>query len=93
MRGKRRSLVSVFIAFRIIPAHAGQTRFSTARGSAPADHPRACGANGCGVLSVRSIGGSSPRMRGKLDGVLGFLRGERIIPAHAGQTWAGRWLA
>ena len=30
--------------------------------------------------------GSSPRMRGKPSGVLGFLQALRLIPAHAGKT-------
>ena len=32
-------------------------------------------------------GGSSPRMRGKLDGILSNLPAIRLIPAHAGKTF------
>ena len=86
MRGKRCSVRCSFLASRIIPAHAGQTVFATLVNPRFADHPRACGANRIALRSQSRQGGSSPRMRGKLEaGVFGRVR-QRIIPAHAGQT-------
>ena len=73
---------------RIIPAHAGQTSniaFSCANCS---DHPRACGANVPFSAVCLVDSGSSPRMRGKLGDAFGERMAERIIPAHAGQTFA-----
>ena len=86
MRGKRDGVIALTASYRIIPAHAGQTRQNTAKCTARADHPRACGANGRLGYKVTRITGSSPRMRGKqhhrhLEGSR-----DRIIPAHAGQT-------
>ena len=86
MRGKPRQVQSSGTPVRIIPARAGQTR-TTGRPSPPAtDHPRACGANLTGGRPDDTVGGSSPRVRGKLgSGALNELN-ERIIPARAGQT-------
>ena len=71
---------------RIIPASAGQTSPRAAPPNTRPDHPRECGAN----LTRHSGGGcnfgSSPRVRGKLDGRDYHVAGERIIPASAGQT-------
>ena len=50
------------------------------------DHPRACGANVSVWLWTPSATGSSPRMRGKPGANGAVVMGERIIPAHAGQT-------
>ena len=86
MRGKPQTLGIAWVCGRIIPAHAGQTPTDSQHDHHPADHPRACGANGgCrGVVGV--LFGSSPRMRGKpCKGIKGRHR-VRIIPAHAGQT-------
>ena len=45
MRGKRTTNAGMCSVPRIIPAHAGQTRFFRFFPGRPADHPRACGAN------------------------------------------------
>ena len=71
---------------RIIPAHAGQTEATCKDTNAPADHPRACGANRIRRISERMHLGSSPRMRGKPMCCRNDGSGLRIIPAHAGQT-------
>ena len=91
VRGKPRQVQSSGTPVRIIPARAGQTR-TTGRPSPPAtDHPRACGANLTGGRPDDTVGGSSPRVRGKLgSGALNELN-ERIIPARAGQTRWNRW--
>ena len=86
MRGKPRSSVTVRGSRRIIPAHAGQTTSTPTTSARGADHPRACGANVASNSSEDPVNGSSPRMRGKLENSWDALAGQRIIPAHAGQT-------
>ena len=86
MRGKPLRIQLRSSQARIIPAHAGQTAEGRRQRQRTPDHPRACGANptACAALSLHC--GSSPRMRGK-HVPQGLLQpGERIIPAHAGQT-------
>ncbi len=86
MRGKRSGGKSSRSIRRIIPAHAGQTLRILPRGFTATDHPRACGANSRAPNAISDPFGSSPRMRGKLDGHARSERERRIIPAHAGQT-------
>ena len=86
MRGKRADQPTVLIRFRIIPAHAGQTRRSAELRVRTSDHPRACGANVHNIPSGARGDGSSPRMRGKRADQPTVLIRFRIIPAHAGQT-------
>ena len=86
MRGKRRLLFVFHCFLRIIPAHAGQTRFSPRAAGHTSDHPRACGANGVDALWDKLKDGSSPRMRGKPVRCVVDIVVLRIIPAHAGQT-------
>ena len=66
MRGKRNAGRHFPRNQRLIPAHAGKTRFGKQEPFAQRAHPRACGENlrvgDCGCEE----GGSSPRMRGKL---------------------------
>ena len=87
MRGKHRLHVQVVRRVRIIPAHAGQTYQEEQSRLHPPDHPRACGANPAMMCKVMRVTGSSPRMRGKhVDYVINKAN-QRIIPAHAGQTY------
>ena len=65
MRGKQSVLLENGFDGRIIPAHAGQTRFQVPPMELLADHPRACGANKVTRWLNASPCGSSPRMRGK----------------------------
>ena len=88
MRGKRGMIRQGGLYFRIIPAHAGQTRATPGRVPPAPDHPRACGANSLWSHSRAPVGGSSPRMRGKLHALSLRELVKRIIPAHAGQTRA-----
>ena len=86
MRGKLPASSNTSFIIRIIPAHAGQTRYRVARRRVSTDHPRACGANFSNVGNASTRVGSSPRMRGK-RALFQILQGQpRIIPAHAGQT-------
>ena len=86
MRGKRRPTPAGERALRIIPAHAGQTSPVASASGAPADHPRACGANVMVPSACMLMVGSSPRMRGKRHPPSPCNPVMRIIPAHAGQT-------
>ena len=86
MRGKQRSYRKPRDLFRIIPAHAGQTRWRPRILMSRPDHPRACGANYPEYYELKPKAGSSPRMRGKHNRRTYLWSRERIIPAHAGQT-------
>ena len=88
MRGKLEVKEFKSTATRIIPAHAGQTSTLGMTVVRPSDHPRACGANGKISSKTMVRTGSSPRMRGKLTADAGDTHSRRIIPAHAGQTYA-----
>ena len=89
MRGKRQNAVGDLDDFRIIPAHAGQTRIRQCSTRTDPDHPRACGANNDFLVQLGAMVGSSPRMRGKPMQTADKVDEHRIIPAHAGQT--RRW--
>ena len=86
MRGKLLSYSKHSHLYRIIPAHAGQTKLTAFIEAVNADHPRACGANNARNSATSLKNGSSPRMRGKLIQALRHVESGRIIPAHAGQT-------
>ena len=86
MRGKHRRSPPAPTTAGIIPAHAGQTYVAAGDRGEQADHPRACGANGYGVVEHAPPIGSSPRMRGKRRASSAPTPRGRIIPAHAGQT-------
>ena len=70
----------------LIPAHAGKTGGTASIAPKKWAHPRACGENAHCPWSVVAVVGSSPRMRGKLEGRAKRERGSGLIPAHAGKT-------
>ena len=78
---------------RLIPARAGKTLAFHAWVSAMRAHPRAGGENPGFVRLGDLVNGSSPRGRGKLEGRLAVLGGQRLIPARAGKTLGGNLLA
>ena len=86
MRGKLQCWCGLVFGNRNIPAYAGKT---TTTGENPApftEHPRVCGENTELNSGGDPVGGTSPRMRGKLIHLfLGALDG-RNIPAYAGKT-------
>ena len=86
MRGTQLGLVRVAPVAGIIPAYAGNTRWSPACRPAWRDHPRVCGEHDCLEHLLHADGGSSPRMRGTLGAaeIDELLAG--IIPAYAGNT-------
>ena len=75
----------------ITPAHAGKTSSGLPQATLRRDHPRACGENRSLPLKQKSIPGSPPRMRGKLDRRLYRCLKVRITPAHAGKTGRSAW--
>ncbi len=91
MRGKPSSASCRYTSVGLIPAHAGKTFTAEAlRRRSPA-HPRACGENALGAVSLLAGAGSSPRMRGKLKMRLCSSRNLGLIPAHAGKTSRRRY--
>ena len=78
------------VVIRIIPACAGNTSAAAHDHYATADHPRVRGEHyAASRLGIRRAG-SSPRARGTLCGTRAALRGNRIIPACAGNTGVAR---
>ena len=86
VRGKRGGGRVCRVAGGHIPARAGKTLHVRAGGDARPAHPRACGENYVDVVPSMKGFGSSPRVRGKRDGVVGVVVGRRLIPACAGKT-------
>ena len=73
----------------IIPAYAGNTYVVVGGGRNDEDHPRVCGEHLTGSPYFDMVQGSSPRMRGTLDGPRFERHFHGIIPAYAGNTT--RW--
>ena len=71
---------------RIIPADAGSTGSRTGRWPSSPDHPRGCGEHLNGSSKIKSISGSSPRMRGAPGVDSDKAAAAGIIPADAGST-------
>ena len=86
MRGTQIREVAHGIDGGIIPAHAGNTSPPDSAPSANRDHPRACGEHCDHTSMERATKGSSPRMRGTLEGSGVWAESFGIIPAHAGNT-------
>ena len=72
--------------YRIIPAHAGNSRSSSRRARCMTDHPRACGELTLINATSGLLNGSSPRMRGTPVTLEFVSETRRIIPAHAGNS-------
>ena len=89
MRGKHGEYRGRWWRGGLIPAHAGKTQGPRAERRVPEAHPRACGENTAEGGLVADGWGSSPRMRGKHDTRRDELRGDGLIPAHAGKTMSG----
>ena len=70
----------------ITPARAGKTRRNCKCFCSPADHPRACGENTSSQGRRADLGGSPPRVRGKLYIIWPSCRPVGITPARAGKT-------
>ena len=86
VRGKLARVVGDLGALRLIPACAGKTTADVMTSTLMAAHPRVCGENGSTSRRVPSGMGSSPRVRGKPQGVDRYHRAAGLIPACAGKT-------
>ena len=70
----------------LIPACAGKTLYLREIGGRGRAHPRVCGENRSIAAKISSLGGSSPRVRGKQKQVAEYLATHGLIPACAGKT-------
>ena len=70
----------------LIPARAGKTTIPLIATAPLWAHPRACGENGPEHRRMLTWLGSSPRVRGKLQGPVHGDVGRGLIPARAGKT-------
>ena len=86
VRGKL--LVSVLFAAynRLIPACAGKTYTLSSPAGSLSAHPRVCGENGNRMGTGVVGSGSSPRVRGKPQGICHICQLPGLIPACAGKT-------
>ena len=91
MRGTRHGELHLINECRIIPAHAGNSRWSRPQRSRRSDHPRACGELGSFSRAAQTSRGSSPRMRGTPRRREIDYSDRRIIPAHAGNSLTPLW--
>ena len=87
-RGKPLEGLAGLLSGRLIPAHAGKTASCTGLTAPSWAHPRSRGENHHGADRRRSRRGSSPLTRGKLRRNRVDRIGLRLIPAHAGKTYA-----
>ena len=77
----------------LIPARAGKTARGAGRPGRGRAHPRACGENCWWEVREMKILGSSPRVRGKQLSYCRFENPIGLIPARAGKTRTGPWIA
>ena len=86
MRGTHLPRLIVCSFGRFIPAYAGNTGKSACRARPRAVHPRVCGEHSTRSRKIRTIPGSSPRMRGTPPNSNRVSIASRFIPAYAGNT-------
>ena len=86
MRGAPSPAIRSCHCIRIIPAYAGSTTPEIVSPCNIWDHPRVCGEHRVGSSKMKSISGSSPRMRGAHEKECQERVQPRIIPAYAGST-------
>ncbi|EDX22833.1 conserved hypothetical protein [Streptomyces sp. Mg1] len=73
----------------VIPAGAGSSSHRWCASCAPWGHPRGCGEQSPSRFLMRSVTGSSPRVRGAATTSALAVAGEGVIPAGAGSSGAG----
>ena len=88
-RGKPLETVVNWPRVGLIPAHAGKTRASTSSSMTTKAHPRSRGENHPSGGGDDDVAGSSPLTRGKPSTTATRRSPGRLIPAHAGKTFAG----
>ncbi len=89
MRGKLALFQRQPLHYRSIPAHAGETYQADQPGPQLPVYPRPCGGNTLTLDDPPANLGLSPPMRGKRNPSAAKDRGNRSIPAHAGETVGG----
>ncbi len=87
MRGKVLASHKMHQLYRITPAYAGKSRHEWGVYRANQDHPRLCGEKGFSRITMRSIRGSPPPMRGKETYIQVNAGFDRITPAYAGKSF------
>ena len=85
MRGKAAPFLHTAQRARITPAYAGKSAQNQLVRERPQDHPRVCGEKTMMAEALQSIGGSPPRMRGKVEPLRNDYDYCRITPAYAGK--------
>ena len=93
MRGAPNTYFGSIKVSRIIPAYAGSTAKWLPCGARSKDHPRVCGEHSHIAGKILILKGSSPRMRGARFWFYRVTPFRGIIPAYAGSTDYGLWLA
>ena len=86
-RGKAHGCGLLLVGDRITPAWAGKRLTRPAMTGTPWDHPRVGGEKGSYRWVIKSVKGSPPHKRGKVDVLFGGLVDGRITPAQAGKSW------
>ena len=86
VRGKHAPSLAYTHQTGLIPACAGKTPVNSAKRSLERAHPRVCGENTVRTPRPPIMSGSSPRVRGKLEGESRGRCQARLIPACAGKT-------
>ena len=86
VRGKHATALDKGFLTGLIPACAGKTIALPGLPSRCRAHPRVCGENPWSQYSLPWHPGSSPRVRGKLQGEWVSAEGAGLIPACAGKT-------
>ena len=89
-RGKLDRLAESVAANRNIPAYAGKTTCQSSDFTTVKEHPRVRGENSAENCRKKSLGGTSPRTRGKRYGAPDAFTTFRNIPAYAGKTYRFR---
>ena len=87
VRGTDNFRIRQAIIGRFIPACAGNSTVIRRRVAGCAVHPRVCGEQLLLSKSIKSIDGSSPRVRGTVNCDFSCTAPERFIPACAGNSW------
>ena len=86
MRGRESNYISTHQGGRITPAYAGKSLTGQHPKAGQWDHPRVCGEEPGFPWSGLSVGGSPPRMRGRVQGHRAGCSPKGITPAYAGKS-------
>ena len=87
MRGNRLCVRDGQESHGAIPADAGEPHAGARGRRCGRGHPRGCGGTRFRLMTIRCIGGPSPRMRGNRGRRHRCMRGCGAIPADAGEPW------